>query len=101
MLAGTAVTVSLPKQLPKDAILVPRDALMLRENETYVLTIDDDQQAQKVAVLVGQGVKNWVSVTGALSVNDSVVVRGGERLQSGEKVRFIENNKEGLVANVN
>lgn len=101
MLAGTAVTVSLPKQLPKDAILVPRDALMLRENETYVLTIDDDQQAQKVAVLVGQGVKNWVSVTGALSVNDSVVVRGGERLQSGEKVRFIENKKEGLVANVN
>ena len=101
MLAGTAVTVSLPKQLPKDAILVPRDALMLRENETYVLTIDDDQQAQKVAVLVGQGVKNWVSVTGALSVNDSVVVRGGERLQSGEKVRFIENNKDGLVANVN
>ena len=101
MLAGTAVTVSLPKQLPKDAILVPRDALMLRENETYVLTIDDDQQAQKVAVLVGQGVKNWVSVTGALSVNDSVVVRGGERLQSGEKVRFIEDKKAGLVANVN
>ena len=101
MLAGTAVTVSLPKQLPKDAILVPRDALMLRENETYVLTIDADQQAQKVAVLVGQGVKNWVSVTGALSVHDSVVVRGGERLQSGEKVRFIEDKRAGLVANVN
>jgi len=30
-----------------------------------------------------------------------VVVRGGERLQSGEKVRFIEDKKEGLVANVN
>lgn len=101
MLAGTAVTVSLPKQSPKEAILVPRDALMLRENETYVLTIDNDQQAQKVSVLVGQGVNRWVSVTGALSVNDSVVVRGGERLQSGEKVRFIEDKKEGLVANVN
>jgi RND family efflux transporter MFP subunit len=101
ILAGTAVTVSLPKQLPKEAILVPRDALMLRENETYVLTIDEDQQARKVAVLVGQGVKNWVSVTGALSVDDSVVVRGGERLQNGEKVRFIEDKKAGLVANVN
>lgn len=101
MLAGTAVTVSLPKQSPKEAILVPRDALMLRENETYVLTIDNDHQAQKVSVLVGQGVNRWVSVTGALSVNDSVVVRGGERLQSGEKVRFIEDKKEGLVANVN
>lgn len=101
MLAGTAVTVSLPKQAPIEAILVPRDALMLRENETYVLTIDADQQAQKVAVLVGQGVKNWVSVTGALSVNDSVVVRGGERLQSGEKVRFMNDQKEEVIAKVN
>ena len=101
MLAGTAVTVSLPKQLPKEAILVPRDALMLRENETYVLTIDDDQQARKVAVLVGQGVKSWVSVTGALSVDDSVVVRGGERLRSGEKVRFVKDKKQEIIAKVN
>ncbi len=101
ILAGTAVTVSLPKQAPKEAILVPRDALMLRENETYVLTIDDEQQAQKVSVLIGQGVDSWVSVTGALSVNDSVVVRGGERLQSGEKVRFINDKKSEVIAKVN
>lgn len=101
MLAGTAVTVSLPKQTPREAILVPRDALMLRENETYVLTIDDDKQAQKVSVLIGQGVNSWVSVTGALSVNDSVVVRGGERLQSGEKVRFINDKKDAVIAKVN
>jgi RND family efflux transporter MFP subunit len=101
MLAGTAVTVSLPKQAPREAILVPRDALMLRENETYVLTIDEDKQAQKVSVLIGQGVKSWVSVTGALSVNDSVVVRGGERLQSGEKVRFINDKQDAVIAKVN
>ncbi|PKI16749.1 efflux RND transporter periplasmic adaptor subunit [Colwellia sp. 12G3] len=101
MLAGSAVTVSLPKQAPKEAILVPRDALMLRENETYVLTIDDDQQAQKVSVLIGQGVNRWVSVTGDLSINDSVVVRGGERLQSGEKVRFIDDKKGEVIAKVN
>ncbi len=98
MLAGTAVTVSLPKQQPKEAILVPRDALMLRENETYVLTVDDDNNAQKVSVLVGQGVDSWVSVTGALSVKDSVVVRGGERIQGGEKVRFSSDVKNELVA---
>jgi RND family efflux transporter MFP subunit len=101
MLAGTAVTVSLPKQLPKEAILVPRDALMLRENETYVLTIDEEKTVQKVSVLVGQGVENWISVIGALSVKDSVVVRGGERLQSGEKVRFSGDKKVALIAHVN
>ncbi len=101
MLAGAAVTVSLPKQAPKEAMLVPRDALMLRENETYVLTIDDDQHVQKVAVLVGQGVNSWISVSGALSVNDSVVVRGGERLQSGDKVRFMKDKTHEVIAKVN
>jgi RND family efflux transporter MFP subunit len=101
LLAGTAVTVSLPKQDPKEAILVPRDALMLRENETYVLTIDDEKQAKKVSVLIGQGVNSWVSVTGALSINDNVVVRGGERLQDGEKVRFIDDKKDAVIAKLN
>ena len=101
ILAGTAVMVSLPKQAPTEAILVPRDALMLRERETYVLTIDAENKAKKVSVLIGQGIDSWISVTGALSVNDSVVVRGGERLQSGEKVRFINDKKDALVAKVN
>ncbi|MCJ8293981.1 MAG: efflux RND transporter periplasmic adaptor subunit [Colwellia sp.] len=101
ILAGTAVTVSLPKQAPREAILVPRDALILREKETYVLTIDDENKAQKVSVLVGQGVDSWISVTGALSIDDSVVVRGGERLQGGEKVRFLSDKDAALIANLN
>ena len=100
------MTGSLPKQAPREAILVPRDALILREKETYVLTIDDEKKAQKVSVLVGQGVDSWISVTGALSIDDSVIVRGGERLQSGEKVRFlldkeIGDKKAELIANLN
>ncbi|GAA0821644.1 efflux RND transporter periplasmic adaptor subunit [Colwellia asteriadis] len=87
IIAGSAVTVSLPKQSPRDAILVPRDALVLRENETYVLTVSD-HQAKKVSVLVGQGIERWVSVIGELAANDNVVVRGGERLLDGQKVRF-------------
>jgi RND family efflux transporter MFP subunit len=90
ILAGTAVTVSLPKEVAKEALLVPRDALVLRENETYVLTVDNDNKAKKVSVMVGLGVDRWISVIGELSVNDTVVVRGGERLQNGQKVRFQE-----------
>ncbi len=100
ILAGSAVTVSLPKEETKAALLVPRDALVLRENETYVLTIDQQQRAKKVSVLIGQGVDQWVSVIGALSVDDSVVVRGAERLQSGTKVRYAQ-DKNTLIANIN
>ena len=41
-------------------------------------------------MFVGLGVDRWISVIGELSVNDTVVVRGGERLQNGQKVRFQE-----------
>ncbi len=90
LISGSAVTVSLPKQTSKEATLVPRDALILRERETFVLTIDNQNKAKKVNVLVGQGVGQWVSITGALGAGDEVIVRGGERLQVGQKVRTDE-----------
>ncbi len=96
ILSGTAVTVSLPKEMAKEALLVPRDALILRENDTYVLMVDRDNNAKKVSVMLGQGVDRWISVVGNLNINDSVVVRGGERLQDGQKVRF----RETLIASL-
>ncbi len=87
LIAGSAVTVSLPKQYSKEATLVPRDALVLRENETFILTVDKENQAKKVNVLVGQGKGRWVSVSGDVWAGEQVIVRGGERLQHGQKVR--------------
>mgnify|MGYP006137099383 CR=1 FL=1 len=91
LISGSAVTVSLPKQISQESTLVPRDALVLRTNETFVLTIDDDDKAKKINVLVGQGVGEWVSVTGKILPGDEVIIRGGERLQAGQKVRTEEN----------
>jgi RND family efflux transporter MFP subunit len=88
ILAGSAVMVSLPKQRAQSAMLVPRDALVLRENETYVLTVNENEEAKKVSVIVGQGMDDYISVIGNLALDDRVIVRGGERLQSGQKVRF-------------
>lgn len=87
LLAGSAVTVSLPKHQTAMATLVPRDALVLRENETFVLTVNEENIANKVNVLVGQGIDSWISVTGNVSAGDEVIIRGGERLTSGQKIR--------------
>ncbi|NMP32576.1 efflux RND transporter periplasmic adaptor subunit [Thalassotalea sp. M1531] len=87
MMAGTAVTVSLPKSATAQATLVPRDALVLREQETFIMTIGQDDIANKVNVLVGQGIGKWVSVSGKISAGDEVIIRGGERLQVGQKIR--------------
>jgi len=87
MMAGTAVTVSLPKSESKEAILVPRDALVLREKEIFVMKVDEEDVAKKVNVLVGQGIGAWVAVSGDITSGDEVVIRGGERLQPGQKIR--------------
>lgn len=87
LLSGSAVTVSLPKHETKMATLVPRDALVLREKETFVLMVDKQDLAQKVNVLIGQGIGQWVSISGALDAGDEVIIRGGERLRSGQKIR--------------
>ncbi|SFC62065.1 efflux RND transporter periplasmic adaptor subunit [Pseudoalteromonas denitrificans] len=96
LLAGSAVTVSLPKDATKLATLVPRDALVLREKEIYILTVDENNQAKKVNVLVGQGIGQWVSISGDVNAGDEVIIRGGERLQAGQQIR---RNKD-LVAKV-
>jgi len=87
LVSGSAVTVSLPKSETKMATLVPRDALIVREKETFILTVDENDEAQKVNVLVGLGIGEWVSVSGNVNAGEEVIIRGAERLQSGEKIR--------------
>ena len=84
---GSAVTVSLPRSYEATATLVPRDALILREDEISILKVDADNIAQKILVQVGQGIDEWISVIGNISALDQVIIRGGEGLSSGEKVR--------------
>lgn len=88
LLSGTAVSVSLPKQNPVQALMIPRDALLLRQADTFVLTVNDELVAKKVKVKVGQGEGHWVSVAGEIVAGDTVIVRGGERLQDGQTVRI-------------
>jgi len=87
LLPGSAVTVSLPKNAPETATLVPRDALVIREKETFVLKVNEDNTASKVSVLIGQGSGDWIAVTGRVDANDEVIVRGGESVRDGQKVR--------------
>ncbi len=85
---GTAVQVSLPKSAPETAVMVPRDGLILRENNSFVFTVDDSNTAHRVSVQVGQGVAEWVVVSGQVNTGDRIVTRGGELLQDGDSVRM-------------
>lgn len=89
-LVGDAAKVFLPAARPHDVVAVPRDALVLREENTYVFKVDRHGQAQRIAVETGAEEGALVEIKGLVSPGERVIVRGAERLEAGQKVRAVE-----------
>jgi len=89
-LVGTPVEVSLPSGAARTAVMVPRDALVVRQNRSYVLRVTRADTVEELDVTPGVGVDDSVEVRGALSPGDRLVIRGGERLTAGQAVRIID-----------
>jgi len=89
-LVGTPVEVSLPSTTARTAVTVPRDALVIRQNHSYVLRVTRSNTVEELDVIPGVGMEDSVEVRGALSPGDRLVVRGGERLAAGQAVRVID-----------
>ena len=83
--AGQLVSVDLPLS-PNVALTVPRDSVVLREDGAFVMRINDDAKAERVAVEVREASGDYVAVRGALRSGDRVAVRGAEALDDGELV---------------
>ncbi|TQV72357.1 efflux RND transporter periplasmic adaptor subunit [Aliikangiella marina] len=102
LVGGSSVSVSLPSDQIIDSTMVPRDALILRDKQTFVVTVDDQLQAKRIEVSLGRGVGDWISVAGSINPGDQVIIRGGERLRDGQKVRIAQtpiNTSESIAAN--
>ncbi|MBV9330829.1 MAG: efflux RND transporter periplasmic adaptor subunit [Alphaproteobacteria bacterium] len=84
---GDSARVLIPTAAPRDAVAVPRDALLLREEGTYVFKLDKHDTALRVAVETGSTEGDMVEIRGPVAVGERVVVRGGEHLEAGQKVR--------------
>jgi RND family efflux transporter MFP subunit len=89
-LIGSAVRVALPSSAPRDVIAVPRDALVLRRDSTFVFRVTEEEKAERVEVETGIGEGELIEVTGEVAAGDRVVVRGGERLREGQMVSIAE-----------
>jgi RND family efflux transporter MFP subunit len=89
---GEAVTVELASGTRELSLSVPRDALVLRNNEVFVYTVSEDNKAVKVAVTAGAGRGKNIAITGDLFAGDPVVVRGAESLRDGQVVKVIRHH---------
>lgn len=87
IVSGQFAQVRVPVSADRRSLFVPRDAVVLRSDGSYVYRIDENNIAQRVVVTLGVGQGELVSVTGELSAGDNVAVRGVERLADGQEVR--------------
>lgn len=87
---GTAVEVGIPGRRARKQTVVPRDALILREEGAHVMVIDDENKVHRVPVEVGLGEGDRIAVVGPLEVGQTIVRRGAESLSDGDLVKVIE-----------
>ncbi|ALS98294.1 efflux RND transporter periplasmic adaptor subunit [Lacimicrobium alkaliphilum] len=85
--AGQHITASLPTASDSNRLRVHRDALLLRQEGTFVVVVDEQNVAHRQKVIVGPGEQDWVSVkSDGLKAGDRVATRGAERLTDGQRV---------------
>ena len=88
--AGQSVRISIPTAAAEPAIVVPRDALVLRRDGSSVFRINDDNKAERVRVTTGMAQGEFIEVEGGIQAGDRIVIRGGERLRPGQEVELRE-----------
>lgn len=86
---GTPIELGLPEREATDALVVPRDAIVLRQDGNYLMRVRSDGTAERVAIATDASDGDLVTIRGAVSAGDTVVVRGIERLQNGQRVTVI------------
>jgi RND family efflux transporter MFP subunit len=92
---GEAITVELADGDRELSLSVPRDALVLRDNQVFVYTVSADNTAVKVPVTAGAGRGANIAISGDLFAGDPVVIRGAERLRDGQAVKVIRHHLAG------
>ena len=86
-LVGSAIEVALPESGGEEALTVPRDAIVQRANQTYVMRVSAQNTAEQVPVAASAANGDKVEVRGALNPGDRLIVRGAERLSAGQAVK--------------
>jgi membrane fusion protein (multidrug efflux system) len=87
---GMFVEVALVADRDEEALLVPKRALVLDQDETYVYRVLDGETVERVRVRALIEDRDWIKVGDELGVGDRVVIAGQAGLKSGVRVRLLD-----------
>ena len=96
--AGLAVKAVVPSARPRQGVVIPRAALVIRSYGTNVFRVNAESKAEQVPVRVLYGDGEEVEVQAELKDGDKLVVRGAERLRPGQQVRIDSSAGGGATA---
>ncbi|MGF1551321.1 MAG: efflux RND transporter periplasmic adaptor subunit [Paracoccaceae bacterium] len=80
---GRSVTLAVPVSAPREAPVIPKDALVQGPGGWSVFVADDGQATPR-GVGLGQSAGSHVEVVRGVAIGEHVVVRGNERLRPGQ-----------------
>ncbi len=104
--SGMLARVTMPTGAKQNALLVPKDALVLGKQTTVVYVVNSSDPTSKqgqvapVPVELGVAEEDLIQVTGAVVAGQFVVVRGNERLFPGQAVTVVRVVDETSTAQV-
>lgn len=87
---GSPVRVALPNSEPRELVAIPRDGLVLRGSNIFVMRVNSENTVEKVEVETGIGLGGFVEVIGNVDQGDRIITRGGERIQPGQAVTIAD-----------
>jgi multidrug efflux pump subunit AcrA (membrane-fusion protein) len=91
--SGQMVDVIVPIEQFETMTLVHQDAILLRDNGTFLVKVNDDWQVERIAVNIVGGMDENVAITvlsaeATLAPGMLVAVRGAEGLQTRQRVEI-------------
>ena len=90
LVSGKLLRVAIPTEHEREAVLVPRDALVLRREGVYVFRVIEGPEgksvAERIQIETGIADLNRIEVIGKIQAGDFVITRGGENLRPGMAV---------------
>ena len=93
--ASMLARVQLPVGPPKKMLMAPKDAVVLNGTRRTVFVVDAaTKEVSEVAVELGVSNGEMIEVTGDVQAGQSVVIRGNERLKSGQVIQVVAGQSE-------
>lgn len=76
----------------KNAIIVPKSAVLTGNNGSYVYRVEKDNKVKIIQIITGENTGNNIVVNSGLNNGDVVVSQGSDRLVEGTKINTSEKN---------